>query len=295
MARSMEGEAADHLVLVRADDRGVADGGRSPADDLEVMLLQSVRVAVGAFVAAAALGAEIVRRTLGEEPDGEAAEPPLASLVAGATLGLAVETATRATDAATRTVRTLAPWGSWILAATGAQRTLQRTMTRLDARWQGVAPQTQEAAEAFARELVPEVVTALLDRIDLTALVEERVDLDTVVARVDVDAIAERLDLDAVARRLDVDAVVDRLDLVAIARGVIDQLDLAAIARGVIDELDLPALIRESTEGVTGEAVDDLRYGAVDADRSVARIVDRVLRRRRTDAMPTPDDPGAVP
>ena len=117
---------------------------------------------------------------------------------------------------------------------------------------------------------------------DLTALVEERVDVQAIVAGVDLDAVAARLDVDAVARRLDLDAVIDRLDL-------------AALARRVIDELDLPALIRESTEGVTGEVVDDLRYGAVDADRSVARVVDRILRRRRDGAVPTVDDPGAVP
>jgi hypothetical protein len=294
MARPIPGETTEHPVLVVAPTHE----GRAPADDLEALLVQSLRVAVGAFVAAAALGAGIVRRTLGEETDAdeELAEPPLAALVAGATLGLAVETATLATSAATRTVRTLAPWGSWAFAATGAQRALHLTMESLDARWQAVAPEAQEAAEAFARELVPEVANAVLDRIDLTALVEERVDVQTIASGLDLDAIAARLDVDAVAARLDLDAVVGRMDLTRIARQVIAELDLAAIARDVIDELDLPALIRESTEGVTGEAVDDLRYGAVDADRAVARVVDRILRRdRRTGpAAPAVDDPGAA-
>lgn len=280
-------------AIVRA--AGGDDLDRTPADDLEELLLQSVRVAVGAVAAALVFGAEIVRRTIGEEPhrEDELQDPPLAARIVGATLGLAVETATRVTSATIRTVRTVAPWGSWALSTSGAQRAASRSMARLDARWQEVSPEAQEAAAAFARELVPEVTRALLDRIDVTALVAERVDLDTLVARVDVDALAERIDVDAVARRLDVDAVVDRLDLAEIAKSVIVELDLAAIARGVIDELDLPALIRESTEGVTGEVVDDIRYGAVDADRSVARVVDRILRRRRTGAA-TADDPGAV-
>lgn len=256
----------------------------TPADDLEALLVQSLRIAIGALAAGAAFGAEIVRRTLGEPPrgDDELEEPPLGALVAGATLGMAVETATLATSAAVRTVRTLAPWGAWLFGATGAERAAHGAMTRLDSRWREVSPEAQEAAEAFARELVPEIADVLLNTIDLTALVEERVDVQAIVAGVDLDAVAARLDVDAVARRLDLDAVIDRLDL-------------AALARRVIDELDLPALIRESTEGVTGEVVDDLRYGAVDADRSVARVVDRILRRRRGGAVPTVDDPPAGP
>lgn len=273
------------------------DAYSTPADDLEALLVQSIRVAVGSVAAAMAFGAEIVRRTLGEElhRGAEPGAPPLAARFLGATLGLAVESATRVTSVTIRTARTFVPWGSWVWSASGARRAADRSMERLDSRWKEVSPEAQEAAAAFARELVPEVARVLLDRLDVTAIVAERVDLDAVVARVDLNAIAERLDVDAVAARLDVDAVIDRLDLPEIARGVIEELDLAAIARGVIEELDLPALIRESTEGVTGEVVDDLRYGAVDADRSVARIVDRVLRRRRTDAVPTPDDPGAGP
>lgn len=283
MARSFPSNEATGrpTLVVAADDTPQAT---TPADDLDALLRQSLRVAVGAVVSAAAIGAKIVRRTLGEEPHAtdELAEPPLTALIAGATLGLAVETATLATAAATRTVRTLAPWGSWVFAATGAQPALRRRMSQLDARWQEVAPETQQAAEAFARELVPEIADAVLDRIDLTALVEERVDVQALVGRVDLDAVAAGIDVDAVAARLDLDAVIRRLDL-------------AAIARSVIDELDLTALIRESTEGVTGEVVDDLRYGAVDADRSVARVVDRILRRRRDGGPASSDEDGAVP
>ncbi|HEU4355849.1 MAG TPA: hypothetical protein VFT27_09710 [Actinomycetota bacterium] len=295
MARSFPtGETKGRPTLVVAPDD--ATEGTTPADDLDALLRQSLRVAVGAIVSAAAIGTQIVRRTLGEEPHAgdELAEPPLAALVAGATLGLAVETAALATAAATRTVRTLAPWGSWVFAATGAQPAIRRSLTQLDARWQEVAPETQRAAEAFARELVPEIVDAVLDRIDLTALVEERVDVQALVGRVDLDAVAAGIDVDAVAARLDLDAVIRRLDLAEIARQVIDELDLAAIARSVIDELDLVALIRESTESVTGEVVDDLRYGAVDADRSIARVVDRILRRKRDGGPTSTEDEGAT-
>jgi hypothetical protein len=286
MALPIPNEPTGRAIVRAADPEH--DASSTPADDLEALLVQSIRVAVGSVAAAIAFGAEIVRRTLGEElyRGEEPGAPPLAARFVGATLGLAVETATRVTSVTIRTARTFAPWGSWVWTATGAQRAADRSMARFDARWQEVSPEAEEAAAAFARELVPEVARVLLDRLDVNAIVAERVDLD---------AIAARLDVDAVAARLDVDAVIERMDLPEIARGVIDELDLAAIAQGVIEELDMPALIRESTESVTGEVVDDLRYGAVDADRSVARIVDKILRRRR-DVEPGPtDDDGAVP
>ena len=89
--------------------------------------------------------------------------------------------------------------------------------------------------------MVPQLVDSVIDRLDLTDLVLERVDLravissidlDEIVGRVDVTAIVDGLDIDAVAARVDVQKIVDRLDLVAIAEGVIDALDLPAIIRG---------------------------------------------------------------
>jgi hypothetical protein len=242
-----------------------------------------------------AVVAEIVRRTLSRESHvvTEPGQPPFAALVAGAALGFTVEMATLAASTAVRTVRTLGPWGSWFFSASGAERFTRLLVERFNDRWQEVSPEAQEAATAFARELVPELTRAFLDQIDLNALVDERVDLDVlasdldleaiigridldrVVARVDVGAIVDRLDLDAIAARIDPDAIVARVDLDAAVRRV----DAVRLAREVIEELDMLALIRESTEGVTTEAVDDLRYGAVGADRAIARVVDRIFRR----------------
>jgi hypothetical protein len=214
-------------------------------------------------------------------------------LVAGAVLGFGVEAATQTVAALARTFRTIAPWGSWVFSASGAQGLALRAVERFNARWQEVSPDAQEAAAAFTRELVPELTRALLDQIDLTALVEERVNLEGIVEGLDLDSVVARIDLDRIVSRIDVGAIVDRLDLDAIAAKVdpdaivarvdleatVRRLDLARLAQEVIEELDLPVLIRESTEGVTTEAVDDLRYGAVDADRAVARVVDRIFRR----------------
>ena len=84
---------------------------------------------------------------------------------------------------------------------------------------------------------------AVLDRIDLTALVRERVDIDAIVADVDIDAIIARIDL----------------------IGLADQ---------IIDGADLPAIIRESTGTVTAEVITDVRTQTARADDVVSGFVD---------------------
>ena len=73
---------------------------------------------------------------------------------------------------------------------------------------------------------------------------------------------------DAILARIDIDAIVSRIDLVT----VVNQ---------VIEEIDLPAIIRESSGGMASEAVLDVRMRGIEADETVNRIVDRILRRRR--------------
>jgi hypothetical protein len=106
--------------------------------------------------------------------------------------------------------------------------------------------------------LVPEVVRAVVARIDLTALVRQQVDVNQVAAEIDVDAIA---------RRLDVDAVIARVDLIG-------------ITEDVLDRIDLPEIIRESAGSITTEAVHDVRMTGIGADEAVNRAIDRLLRRR---------------
>jgi hypothetical protein len=116
---------------------------------------------------------------------------------------------------------------------------------------------SREVAGAFLLQLVPEVVWAVL----------EQVDLDEVVAGVDLDRIIGRVDVNAVVQRVDVNAVVQRVDL----PGITEQ---------VMDEVDISEIIRESTGSVTTQTVDALRYQGMNMDRFVARVVDRILLRR---------------
>ena len=155
-------------------------------------------------------------------------------------------------------------------------------------------------AEVLLDVWTPAIVAAVVERLDLTRLVAEHVDLDAVVAgadldaavaRVDIEAVIDRVDLDAVAARLDVDAVVARADLDAAVRrvdidAVIARVDLVAIVEEVLDEVDLPGIIRDSTGSVASETVRGVRMTGISADDAIGRAVDRALFRRRRRPLP---------
>jgi len=163
----------------------------------------------------------------------------------------------------------------------------------LDGTWKAKEADARSSAGSFLQDLVPQVTAGALDQIDLTALVRERldinavaqdIDIDALVARVDINAIIDRVDiaaiidkvdLNAVADRLDVDRVAERLDLEA----VVARIDLASLAQEVIDEIDLPEIIRDSSGAMASETVQEVRVLGIGADRFVATIVDRILRR----------------
>ena len=124
---------------------------------------------------------------------------------------------------------------------------------------------------------------AIVRRVDIEAIVRT-LDLDAIVDRVDLDRIASHLDLDAIMQRVEPDAIVARVDVEA----VLDRLDLAAIARQVIDAIDLPGILRQSTGAVSSQAARVVRTEGMNADESVARFIDRVLRRPHQQVLGTP-------
>jgi hypothetical protein len=189
-----------------------------------------------------------------------------------------------------------------------------------------------EASDALD-VVVPAVVAAVLQRLDLTQIVHDHVDverivdevdLDAVAARLDVDAVAARLDLEAVLARVDLDAVVARVDLDAVARrldldglvatvdldavaarldveAVIDRVDLVGLAETIVAGIDLPEIIRDSTGVVASDTVREVRMQSISGDDAVARVVDRLLLRhhdrratRTSSAAPTTVDDSVV-
>ena len=151
------------------------------------------------------------------------------------------------------------------------------------------------ATEAIAEVVRRVDVEPVLDSLDLTEIVLQRVDLDAVVrqvivhvdedeiaalvAKVDIDGIASSLDIDTILDQMDlteivlkrvdlvkvVDAVLDqmdlteivlkRVDLVRVVDAVLDQMDLIALANEIIDGVDLPEIIRDSTGSMASETV----------------------------------------
>ncbi len=129
--------------------------------------------------------------------------------------------------------------------------------------------------------------------VDLTPLVAQVVDLDSLVASVDIDAVARRLDVDAVAGRIDLDAAAGRIDVDAVARrldldAVMDRLDLVTLVQEIIAEIDLPGIIRDSTGSVASSTVRGVRMQSVSGDEAVARAVDRLRLRGRHRRVPDP-------
>jgi hypothetical protein len=182
------------------------------------------------------------------------------------------------------------------------------------ARGQAQRAATRAAAESWLGYLVPRLVAAVLDRLDLTELVIRRVDLDRVAQQLDVEAVLDRLDLtelvirrvdlDRVAQQLDVEAVLDRLDLTELVVSRVDldriaraldieaiadrldlnalaaRIDLIGLAEQVVVGIDLPQLIRDSTGSVASEGIAEVRMQGMEADQALTHLVDRVLRRR---------------
>jgi hypothetical protein len=194
-------------------------------------------------------------------------------------------------------------------AAAAGAATAPRAAVDLAHRWRREGGRARDLVRHRAEELfeaaVPVVLDAVLDQIDLTALVLRRVDVNAVVAAADVAAVAARLDLDTVAARLDIEKILDRMDLDAlieqrvdldrVAAGldvekVLDRVDIIGLAEFVVDGIDLPRIIRESTGSVASEGLRGVRTRSMEADQALARFADRMLLRRRSHRNGARDD-----
>jgi hypothetical protein len=203
----------------------------------------------------------------------------------------------RVVDAARTAGRWTAPFVRILPRPTFVDRGMEEVRASLHRRGVDAAPsaaESQAVAEARVDRLVRAVtmyVVGLLDLDEIVARVDidrvvNRLDLDDIVAGVDLDAAVSRVDLEKVVGRLDIDGIVARVDVDAI----IQRVDLPKVTEQVIDEVDLGQIIRESTGSITGETVDALRYQGMNMDRSLSRMIDRVLMRK-----PRSDGAGPVP
>jgi hypothetical protein len=138
-------------------------------------------------------------------------------------------------------------------------------------------------------------IDAIVSKVDIDAIVRQvdidaiarQVDIDAIVSQVDIDAIAKRIDVDAIVERIDIDAIVSRVDVDAVVR----RLDLVALAEEIVNGIDLPEIIRASTGSMASDVVRDGRMQSIDADVAIARVVDRIIRRRRGRDTDAPGEP----
>ena len=162
-------------------------------------------------------------------------------------------------------------------------RQMESRLGALDARWREQRPRDEEAAAAFLRLLIPQVVDATLDQIDLNELVGERIELDQIIDRLDLDRVMGRLDIDAIVNRIDIDRILERIDVRAVVERVpvdeiVSRLDLDAIVAGVdldqvvsrvdiqavADKLDLQALVRRlDLAAIAREVIEEIDLTAI--------------------------------
>jgi hypothetical protein len=268
-----------------------------PPPPLEQLVEQAFRIAIGLTALASEVLGEAVARSLGREPfaEGEApgdeADRPASGvpLVAGAAIGLALEAGRWGARAATTMVRSAELFLSLVTSPGFVREPLQQMESRLgaiDARWREQRPRDEEAAASFLRLLIPQVVDATLDQVDLNELVGERIELDRIIDRLDLDRVMGRLDIDAVVNRIDIDRVLERIDVRAVVERVpvdeiVSRLDLDAIVAGVdldqvvsrvdvqavADRLDLQALVRRLDLGaISREVIDEIDLTAIIQD-----------------------------
>lgn len=168
------------------------------------------------------------------------------------------------------------PFGALLGVASGA---VARVTAQVEAVVGGVVGATLDA-------VVPVTVGAVLDRIDLTSMVLQRVDLRQVVQQ----TLAE-LDLtEIVLENVDVDAIVEKANLTLI----IDRLPLIDLANYIIDEIDLPSIIRDSTGGMASDAMNSVRLQTTELDDVLTRVADRMLFRRRHRQIDAPGTPESM-
>jgi hypothetical protein len=160
------------------------------------------------------------------------------------------------------------------------------TTTMLSLVEQTVTYAVTTSVNAALDRLVPVIADAIIERIDLTDVVIDQVDLNRIVtAALDgldlTQLVIDRVDIDAIVAEADIDAVIDRVPIIP-------------LASYVIDEIDLPQIIRDSTSGIAGDAVNTVRRQGIGADRLVSRIGDKVVFRRRARKVDAPGRPESL-
>ncbi|WP_245556907.1 hypothetical protein [Jongsikchunia kroppenstedtii] len=151
---------------------------------------------------------------------------------------------------------------------------------------------TAESIRAIVDVALDEVIAAL-SRTDLTPVITQSLDLNRLLETIDLDAVLARLDLNALLAHVDLNMLLERLDLNQVIakldlNPVLAELDLNPPIAGidfdaVLNKVDVNSIVRDATTSVSGEVLNDVRAGSVQADDRVEQLVNRILRRKVDD------------
>jgi hypothetical protein len=230
-------------------------------------------------------------------------------------IGVGLTAAGMVARSATAAYRLVQPFATLVLQPPGVPERYwpQRGIDQLADRGERARRQGVRQASALLDVFVPLVVDEILDRIDLTQIVIDRVkvmrivdevdiagivghlDFDSIVESVPIDHILELVDINGIVARVNLNQVMARVDVNAIVStvdidAIVSRVDLGKIANEVIADIDLPEIIWESSSGMASESVVGVRMQGRAADERINRIVDRVLRRRRDRNTEAPAD-----
>ncbi len=116
--------------------------------------------------------------------------------------------------------------------------------------------------ERLAQLIAGQVVNLVLETLDFDALFDQ-INLNALLRRIDLNELLEQIDFDSVLRQIDVNVLISGIDLNAL-----------------IENVEIETLIARSTSSAMGGALDLVRRQGVGLDDFIARLVDRVTRRK---------------
>ncbi len=168
---------------------------------------------------------------------------------------------------------------------------MARVLAELTRRGRADLDSARRQLGELVRELTPRVVRTLLDTLDLTDLVLERLDIDRLAAALDIDAVAARIDLDAVVDRIDLDAVVARVDLdTVVARVDLDAILERVDVNTVADRVDLDrAAVRLDLAPILARVDVDAVADRLDPQKVLDRIDLVAIAQEVIDALDLPE------
>jgi len=130
----------------------------------------------------------------------------------------------------------------------------------------------RRGAEAAARDSARDAFRFGLQILDV-------IPIDELVDRMPIERIIERIPIEYLLARVDMNALLAQIDIEAL----LERMDIGRIVNEAISGIDFEGLIRASTASVGSEVRDASRGGAMHADATLARVIDRLLRRSGRD------------